>query len=154
LTIRNGRLAIQGAIAGGLATGALRARRVGLSVLRVQAPPVEASRRDPDFDLWYPLEAALSLVRTPPRRPLASPAVPTLFVLPVRGVSPEYVRGPHPRLPTVPKRLLEVDDGVFWMCARRGRADRLLGEWCSQWSPELAPSACVRAGAAPAGRAR
>lgn len=90
----------------------------------------EGYRRDPDFDRWYPLPAILSLVSTPPPRPLSALAVPTLLVVARRGfASPAYFRDLYSRLPAIRKGLVEVDGGVFWMLSHPREAAALACGW-------------------------
>ena len=54
----------------------------------VEARLIEQYLDDRDFDRRYPLRAVLSLLTTPPPRPLASMTVPTMFVVARRGFAP------------------------------------------------------------------
>jgi len=90
----------------------------------------EGYLRDPDFDRWYPLSAIMSLVLTPPPRPLEELRVPTMFLVPLRGWSdPAYVRDLYNRLPPITKRMVEVDGGVYWMCSHPRAASDLICDW-------------------------
>lgn len=90
----------------------------------------EGYRRDPDVDRWYPLPAILSPVSTPPPRPLAALAVPTLLVVARRGfASPAYFRDRYDRLPAIRKALVEGDGGVFWMLSHPREAAALACGW-------------------------
>jgi alpha-beta hydrolase superfamily lysophospholipase len=93
---------------------------------RIEQPIVAAYLRDPDFVRRYPLAAILSLLETPPPRPLAELAVPTMFLVPVRGIVPDYFRDLFERLPPIDKKLVEVDGGVFWMVSHPGEAAKLI----------------------------
>ncbi len=95
---------------------------------RIEAPSIKRYLEDPDFDRWYALAAILSLVSTLPPYPLSELTVPTMFLLPVRGFYPSYEKDLFSRLPAIKKRLLEVDGGVFWMCAHPQEAAKLICE--------------------------
>jgi pimeloyl-ACP methyl ester carboxylesterase len=98
----------------------------------VEAPYVAAFRHDPDFDSWYRLAGIMSLVTTPPPNPLAELATPTMFLVPIRGLFPDYVRDLYRRLPSVPKKLIEVDGGVYWMCSHPTAAATTIGSWFAE----------------------
>jgi pimeloyl-ACP methyl ester carboxylesterase len=85
---------------------------------------------DPDFDRAYPLSAVTSLVLTPPPAPLSELRVPAMFLLPVRGFTPDYERDLFRRLPAAARtKLVEVDGGVFWMVSHPLEAARVIGDW-------------------------
>jgi len=96
---------------------------------RIEEPMVAAYLRDPDFVLRYPLRAILSLLETPPPNPLAELAIPTMFLVPVRGIVPDYFRDLFERLPPIDKKLVEVDGGVFWMVSHPSEAASVICEW-------------------------
>ena len=90
----------------------------------------EGYGHDPDFDRWYPLAAVLSLVSTPPPRPLSALAIPTLLVVARRGfTAPAYFRDLYARLPAICRAPVEVDGGVFWMLSNPREAAALACAW-------------------------
>jgi hypothetical protein len=94
---------------------------------------VRAYIQDDDFDRSYPLSAVASLILTPPPAPLSELAVPTMFLLPVRGFVPQYERDLFGRLPAaVHKKLVEVDGGVFWMVSHPVAAARVIAGWFAE----------------------
>jgi pimeloyl-ACP methyl ester carboxylesterase len=99
---------------------------------KVEAPYVAAFRHDPDFDNWYPLKAITSLVTTSPPNPLSGLTIPAMFLVPIRGLFPDYVRDLYRRLPPVPKKLIEVDGSVYWMCSHPTAAATTIGSWFAE----------------------
>jgi hypothetical protein len=94
---------------------------------------VQSYMQDAEFDRSYPLSAIASLVLTPPPATLSELAVPTMFLLPVRGFTPDYERDLFSRLPQATrKRLVEVDGGVFWMVSHPGQAARVIADWFAE----------------------
>ena len=84
--------------------------------------------RDPDFNRWYPLSAVMSLISTPPPKPLAAMQMPTMFLVGLDGPTPEYIRELFRRLPPVKKRLIEVNGSVYWMLSHpKEAADAVCG---------------------------
>jgi hypothetical protein len=55
-----------------------------------------------------------------------------MFLLPVRGFVPSYIRQLFERLLPVTKRLVEVDGGVFWMCSHPRQATGVICDWFDQ----------------------
>lgn len=51
---------------------------------KIEESMVSSFDADPDFDKRYPLSAIMSLVTTPPPRPISALSVPTMFLVPVR----------------------------------------------------------------------
>ncbi len=96
---------------------------------RIEEPLVAAYLRDPDFVLRYSLSAIMSLISTPPPGPLAALAIPTMFLVPVRGIVPGYVRDLFQQLPPVKKKLVEVDGSVFWMVSHPREAASVICDW-------------------------
>jgi hypothetical protein len=90
---------------------------------------VDSYMSDPDFDRRYPLSAILSLVDTPPPAPLDALAIPTMFIVPTRGIIPDYEKDLFARLPAIDKRLVEVDGSVFWMISHPREAAELISSW-------------------------
>ena len=95
----------------------------------IETALVDSYLRDPDFDRWYPLSAIWSLVDTPPPGPLSQLKTPTLFIVGKRGFAPGYVKELFERLPPIPKRLVEVDGSVFWMCSHAAEEARIICDW-------------------------
>jgi len=95
----------------------------------IEAPLVEAYLRDPDFDRSYPLSAIVSLVSTPPPRPLPELTTPTMFVVASRGFAPAYAKDLFARLPPIRKKLVEVDGSVFWMVSHAQEEATLVCDW-------------------------
>ena len=103
---------------------------------RIEEPMVEAYLRDPDFDRRYPLSAILSLLTTPPPRPLSDLAVPTMFIVPRRGFAPAYATELFGRLPPqIAKKLVEVDGSVFWMVSHPRQAADVICAWFEETLP-------------------
>jgi len=99
-------------------------------------------RKDPDFDRWYRLSAVLSLVTTPPPRPLAALRTPTLFIVARRGfIPPSYFRDLYERLPPISKQLTEVDGSVYWMLSHPSEAAALICGWFARSLPVETASA-------------
>jgi len=69
---------------------------------------VEKYAKDPDFDRWYTLSAILSLISTPPPNLLTELKIPTMFLVPVRGFTPSYVKDLYNRLPSIKKGLSKL----------------------------------------------
>jgi hypothetical protein len=109
---------------------------------RIEAPLIERYARDPDFDRSYPLAAALSLLTTPPPRPLSEMTIPTMFVVALRGFAPAYTRDLFARLPQKKKKLIEVDGSVFWVVSHAKEEASLLCDWFDTTLPvaERSPS--------------
>ncbi len=89
----------------------------------------EGYLRDPDFDRWAPLSHAMSLINTPPPKPLAQLQTPTLFVLASGGPTPTYIRSLYERLPPIQKRLVQVEGSVYWMLSHPQEASRMICDW-------------------------
>lgn len=94
-----------------------------------EADIVAAYAKDPNFDRWYPISAVMSLVTTPPPAPLSNLQIPTMFLVPERGLAPAYVKNLFARLPAIKKKLVSVDGGVFWMCSHPREAARVISSW-------------------------
>ncbi len=90
---------------------------------------VEGYLNDPDFDKWYPLSAIMSLLTTPPPKPLAELNTPTMFLLGLKGPTPSYIKDLYSRLPAIPKRLVEIDGSVYWMLSHPKEAAKIICEW-------------------------
>jgi hypothetical protein len=93
---------------------------------------IDSYLSDSGFDRSYPLAAVLSLLTTPPPRPLAELQTPTLFMVPKRGFAPQYERDLFARLPSIQKKLVEVDGSVFWMVSHPTDAARIVCEWFAE----------------------
>lgn len=96
---------------------------------RIEAPMIRDYLRDPDFDRRYPVSAIMSLLDTPPPRPLSALRTPTMFIVPERGIVPEYFVDLFGRLPAIEKQLVHVDGSVFWMVSHPREAARVVCEW-------------------------
>ena len=96
---------------------------------KIEEPFVRGFAADPDFDTHYPLSAVMSLVNTPPPRPLSELRVPTMFIIPKRGFFPGYFLDLYDRLPDIEKEKVEVDGGVFWMLSHPEEAARIVSGW-------------------------
>jgi pimeloyl-ACP methyl ester carboxylesterase len=87
---------------------------------------------DPDFDRWYPVEAVMSLLRTPPPRPLAELNIPTMFMVSQRGVGGtpyvKYLEALYDRLP-VRKKMTKIDGSAYWMLSHPTEAAEIICEW-------------------------
>jgi pimeloyl-ACP methyl ester carboxylesterase len=108
-----------------------------------EGPIVSAYACDPDFDRSYPISAAMSLLTTPAPRPLQELAIPTMFMVPVRGVTPGYIHDLFDRLPSqgaIEKKLVELDGGVFWMVSHPTAAAGIIGDWFDRTIPSAAAS--------------
>lgn len=95
----------------------------------LEATIIDAYEQDPDFDRRYPLSAILSLLDTPPPAPLSALAIPTMFLVPNRGLIPAYEKDLFARLPPIEKQLVEVDGSVFWMVSHPRQAAQIIGAW-------------------------
>jgi pimeloyl-ACP methyl ester carboxylesterase len=115
-------------------------------IRRLEQTMVEAYLKDPDFDRSYPLGASLSLLLTPPPRPLDELVTPTMFIVATRGLIPEYEKALFQRLPSIHKKLVEVDGSVFWMCSHPREAATLICDWFDETlQPQLVqPRSAVR----------
>lgn len=96
---------------------------------RIEMPLVESFSKDPDFDKQYPLSAIMSLVNTNPPKPVSELKVPTLFLVPLRGLFPSYEKDLYNRLPDIRKNIIELDGGVFWMLSHPYDAAKIICEW-------------------------
>jgi hypothetical protein len=96
---------------------------------KIEAPMIDAFGKDIDFDQRYPLSAIMSLVTTPPPRNLATLQIPTMMIVPARGFFPAYQKDLFHRLPTIHKKLIEVDGGVFWMVSHPAEAAEIICNW-------------------------
>ncbi len=90
---------------------------------------VEKYAKDPDFDRWYTLSAILSLISTPLPNVLTELKIPMMFLVPVRGFTPSYVKDLYNRLPSIKKRLVEVDGGIFWFESHLSDAAKEICKW-------------------------
>src|SRR4030066_1251176 len=79
----------------------------------------EGYLKDPDFDKRYPLSAIMSLLLTPPPRPLSELNIPTMFMVAERGFGGgsyvNYLEELYSRLPPIKKEITRIDGGVYWM---------------------------------------
>jgi len=91
--------------------------------------------KDPDFDRWYPLSAVMSLMTTPPPRPLHALTTPTMFVVASEGPTPAYVVDLHRRLPAIDKKLVRVDGSVYWMLSHPHQAATMVSDWFTATLP-------------------
>lgn len=90
---------------------------------------VEKYKTDPDFDKWYTLSSVMSLVSTNPPHPLTELKIPTMFLVPIRGFTPAYVKDLYNRLPTIKKKLVEVDGGIFYFESHPKEAAKIICKW-------------------------
>lgn len=75
---------------------------------------VDGYLKDPDFDRWYPLDAVVSLLATPPPGRIQDLRAPTMFIVASEGPTPRYVTDLFAQLPDIPPQ------------ARPCRGERLL----------------------------
>jgi hypothetical protein len=91
---------------------------------------------DPDFDHWYPLAAAMSLLLTPPPQPLAALQSPTMFMVAARGFGGTayiaYLQDLYRRLPPIQKRWVDIDGSAYWMLSHPSEAAQVIGEWFTE----------------------
>ncbi len=85
--------------------------------------------RDPDFNKWNTLASVISLVTTPLPCPLSDLKIPTMFIVPVRGIYPDYEKDLFNRLPDIKKKIIEVDGSVFWMVSHPKKAANVICDW-------------------------
>jgi alpha-beta hydrolase superfamily lysophospholipase len=85
--------------------------------------------KDPDFDRWYPLSAALSLMTTPLPGPLDGLTTPTMFIVASLGPTPDYITDLYQRLPVAQKKLVPIDGSVYWMLSHPREAATLIDAW-------------------------
>lgn len=86
----------------------------------------------PDFDKTYRLSAVVSLISTPAPKPLSELNTPTRLLLAKRGFTPGYFRNLFDRFPDIPKSLIEVNGGAYWMLSHPKEAARLACDWFDQ----------------------
>src|SRR4030067_1645645 len=93
----------------------------------------EGYLKDPDFDKRYPLSAIMSLLLTPPPKPLSELNTPTMFMVATRGFGGnayvDYLRDLYSRLPPVRKKMIEVDGSVYWMLSHPKEAAKIICAW-------------------------
>ena len=93
----------------------------------------EGYLKDPDFDKSYPLSAIMSLLLTPPPRPLSELNIPTMFMVATRGFGGkayvDYLRELYSRLPSIRKTMIEVNGSVYWMLSHPREAANIICEW-------------------------
>lgn len=89
----------------------------------------EGYLKDPDFNKWNKLSAIMSLVLTPPPNPLTELKTPAMFIVPARGIYPSYEKDLFGRLPSIKKRIIEVDGSVFWMVSHPKEAAKVICKW-------------------------
>lgn len=96
----------------------------------------EGYLHDPDFDKKYPLSAIMSLMTTPPPKPLSELNIPTMFMVAKRGFGgikyENYLKSLFNRLPMTTKRLTEVDGSVYWMLSHPKDAASVICEWFNE----------------------
>ena len=97
---------------------------------------VDGYLHDPDFDKRYPLAAVMSLLLTPPPRPLETLRIPTMFMVAQRGFGgaayAAYVRDLYHHLPLVKKRLVDIDGSVYWMLSHPHEAAAVIDAWFAE----------------------
>jgi len=86
---------------------------------------------DPDIVEWYTLRASLSQISTPPPNPIEKLKIPTMFLVPKTDklTSISYVRNLYDRLPSIKKKIIEVDGGHWWMLSHTKEAANLICDW-------------------------
>ena len=105
----------------------------------------EGYLKDPDFDKRYRLRSIMSQISTPPSSPLADLTTPTMFLVAVRGVFPAYTRDLYGRLPSIKKRMVEVDGGVYWMLSHPVDAAKLICNWFDETlAPRTPPRTAIK----------
>ncbi|HEY4673839.1 MAG TPA: hypothetical protein VIH03_06705 [Nitrososphaerales archaeon] len=89
--------------------------------------------KDPDFDKWYPLSAIMSLLSTPPPNSVADLKIPTMFMVAKRGFGGrpyvDYLKDLYERLPSIKKKMVEVDGSVYWMLSHPKDAAKVICGW-------------------------
>lgn len=90
---------------------------------------VDYYEKDPDFDTHYPLRAVMSLVSTPPPKPILDLDVPIRLIVARRGFFPHYFKDLYERLPPIKRSMVEVDGGVYWMLSHPKEAAKVICEW-------------------------
>ena len=71
----------------------------------------------------------MSLITTPPPRPLSELSVPIKFILAKRDFIPGYSKNLFMQLPVKIKSLKEIDGGVFWMLSNPMDAAETVCKW-------------------------
>ena len=93
----------------------------------------EGDLKDPGYDKSYPLSAIMSLLLTPPPRPLSELNIPTMFMVATRGFGGnayvDYLRDLYSRLPPIRKKMIEIDGSVYWMLSHPREAAKIICEW-------------------------
>lgn len=87
---------------------------------------------DPDFNKWNPLSTIMSLVSTPLPNSLTKLKIPTMFIVPERGIYPSYEKDLFNRLPDIKKKIIEVDGSVFWMVSHPKEAANVICDWFNE----------------------
>lgn len=94
---------------------------------------IDGYLKDPDFDTWYPLSAITSLLFTPPPAPLSELSIPTMFMVAQRGFGGdayvEYLKDLYSRLPSIKKKIMEVDGSVYWVLSHPKEATEIICKW-------------------------
>lgn len=92
---------------------------------------VETYLNDPAIVRRYTLRAVMSLISTPPPNPVEELSMPTMFLAPIRDalMSISYVRSLYDRLPTIKKKLIEVDGSHYWMSSHPREAAKVICDW-------------------------
>jgi alpha-beta hydrolase superfamily lysophospholipase len=97
---------------------------------------VDGYLHDPGFDTWYPLAAAMSLLLTPPPRPLEALQIPTMFMVARRGFGgapySAYLEDLYRRLPPAKKRWVDINGSVYWMLSHPHDAAEVIGTWFAE----------------------
>ena len=101
-------------------------RRVEIHLIK------EGYLNDMDFNKWNPLSAIMSLVLTPPPNPLSHLKIPTMFLVPKRGIYPSYEENLFNRFPAIKKKLVKVDGSVFWMVSHPKEAAEIISDWFNE----------------------
>jgi hypothetical protein len=52
-----------------------------------------------------------------------------MVLVPVRGFFPSYFKDLYDRLPSIKKRLVKLDGGVFWMLSHPNQAAKIICDW-------------------------
>jgi surfactin synthase thioesterase subunit len=86
---------------------------------------------DPNLVKWYTLRSALSQIQTPPPNPIEKLKIPVMIVAPTRDklMSLTYIKGFYDRLPSIKKKLVEVDGGHWWMFSHLKETVEMICDW-------------------------
>jgi alpha-beta hydrolase superfamily lysophospholipase len=107
---------------------------MGLARTEREKRHVEIYLNDPNIVKRYALRAVMSLISTPPPKPVEELNIPTMFLAPRKDalMSVIYVRNLYDGLPPIKKKLVEIDGSHFWMSSHPREASKLICDWFNE----------------------